>query len=424
MTRLLLVLLLLTPGMGAASAGHDAPLLTPDEVAAWREDLAALVEGIERIHPNPYWRTPQPEFSAQIAEIDAGLPQMTRTQAILAFARLVNSIDGHTSFDVTQSGADFKMAPLKVYDFDDGLYVVGAEPEHDALVGQRIVEIGRHPIEDVWSQVLEYAPYDNAYSRRWHGSVWVLFGELLHGLGLIEEASRIPFTFEASDGTRTTLEIETVTPSRYWDMVAFGGWGGLPKRDVPLSMSRRDEAFWFAPLEDADALYIQYNAVRSSTSGSVNIRTFANDIRAAVEQHDDERVILDMRHNPGGDNTTFGPLLTVMQEIGASRPGRLIVITSRRTFSAAANFATELEKTDSVIFVGEPMGGSPNLYGDTRPVRLPNSGLTALISSRYWERSTPDDTRDTITPDVIVPALAADWFAGRDPLLDEALAWP
>jgi C-terminal processing protease CtpA/Prc len=203
--------------------------------------------------------------------------------------------------------------------------------------------------------------------------------------------------------------------------VAFGGWGGLPKRDVPLSMSRRDEAFWFAPLEDSDALYIQYNAVRSSTTGGVNIRTFANDIRAAVAQHDYERVILDMRHNPGGDNTTFGLLLAVMQEIGATRPGRLIVITSRRTFSAAANFATELEKTDGVIFVGEPMGGSPNLYGDTRPVRLPNSGLTALISSRYWERSTPDDTRDTITPDVIVPSLAADWFAGRDPLLDAAL---
>jgi hypothetical protein len=419
MTRLLLLLLLMTPG--AASASHDEPLLTPDEVAAWREDLAALVDGIERVHPNPYWRTPQAEFATQVAEIDAALPEMTRTQAILAFSRLVNSIDGHTSFDVTQDGADFKMAPLKVYDFDDGLYVVGAEPQYEHLIGQRIVAIGGHPTEDVWAQVLEYAPYDNAYSRRWHGSVWVLFGEVLHGLGLIDNAVRIPFTFESSDGTQTAFEIETVEPDAYWDMVAFGGWGGLPKRDAPLSVSRRDEPFWFTPLEDADALYIQYNAVRSSTTGGMNIRTFANDIRAAIEEHDYERVILDMRHNPGGDNTTFGPLLAVMQEIGASRPGHLIVITSRRTFSAAANFATELEKTEGVIYVGEPMGGSPNLYGDTRPVRLPNSGLTARISSRYWERSTPDDTRDTITPDVVVPALATDWFAGRDPLLEAAL---
>ena len=52
-------------------------------------------------------------------------------------------------------------------------------------------------------------------------------------------------------------------------------------------------------------------------------------------------------------------------------PGELDVLIGRLTFSAAANFATESRRRPSATFVGEPMGGSPNLYGDARPTDLP-----------------------------------------------------
>ena len=64
------------------------------------------------------------------------------------------------------------------------------------------------------------------------------------------------------------------------------------------------------------------------------------------------------------------------------RPGRLFAIIGRVTFSAAANFATDLEQATSVTFAGEPMGGSPNLYGDTRPVDLPATGQTLYMATR------------------------------------------
>jgi hypothetical protein len=94
------------------------------------------------------------------------------------------------------------------------------------------------------------------------------------------------------------------------------------------------------------------------------------------------------------------------------------------TFSAAANFATDLEGSTSVIFAGEPMGGSPNLYGDTRPVDLEATGQTLYMATRYWERSTPDDERLTIEPDISVDLSSEDYFAGRDPVLEAILAQP
>ncbi len=94
------------------------------------------------------------------------------------------------------------------------------------------------------------------------------------------------------------------------------------------------------------------------------------------------------------------------------------------TFSAAANFATDLEQATSVTFAGEDMGGSPNLFGDTRPVTLPDSGQTLRMAARYWERSTPNDPRITIEPDIRAKLTADDYFAGRDPVLEAIVATP
>jgi hypothetical protein len=100
----------------------------------------------------------------------------------------------------------------------------------------------------------------------------------------------------------------------------------------------------------------------------------------------------------------------------------VFVITGRNTFSAAMNFATEIEQTTDATFVGEETGGSPNLYGDVRSVLLPNSNLAASISTVYWEKSSPDDTRPSIIPDLAVPVRAADYFAARDAAMEAILA--
>ena len=88
------------------------------------------------------------------------------------------------------------------------------------------------------------------------------------------------------------------------------------------------------------------------------------------------------------------------------------------------NFATEVDTGTAAVFVGEPTGGRPNLYGDVRPVYLPNSRITVRVSSRYWEFGGPDDTRPWIAPDVAVAITSADLLAGLDPVLDAAIHAP
>ena len=74
--------------------------------------------------------------------------------------------------------------------------------------------------------------------------------------------------------------------------------------------------------------------------------------------------------------------------------------------------------------MGEPTGGRPNLYGDTIPISLPNSGIEVLVSTIYWQASSADDTRPSIAPDIPSSLSSTDFFNGNDPALAAILDYP
>jgi C-terminal processing protease CtpA/Prc len=131
---------------------------------------------------------------------------------------------------------------------------------------------------------------------------------------------------------------------------------------------------------------------------------------------------VDVRLNGGGDNRTYWPLTTLLSSRAVNRPGRLYLLAGRATFSAAANFAAEVERSTRAIVVGEPTGGGVETYGDTVAFGLPWLGLTAHVASRYHERKrNARDHRLAVEPDVEVDLTSAAYFAGRDPVLERAL---
>jgi hypothetical protein len=79
-------------------------------------------------------------------------------------------------------------------------------------------------------------------------------------------------------------------------------------------------------------------------------------------------------------------------------------------------------KTDTnSILIGEPTGGRPNGYGETRSFLLPNSGLEVQYSTRFfcnWDQGDPEG----FPPDIEVVLTVDDVLAGRDAVLEAALA--
>lgn len=129
------------------------------------------------------------------------------------------------------------------------------------------------------------------------------------------------------------------------------------------------------------------------------------------------RVVVDLRHNSGGENGSYPPLLEALQELPA---GSVRLLTSRTTFSAATNFVAEVTSSTDALVVGEPMGGAPNMWGDAREVVLPGTVAVLHVATRLWELGGVD-LRSTVPVDVEVPVTWADWSAGRDRALERAL---
>jgi hypothetical protein len=358
-------------------------------------------------------------FVAEIEAIKDELPQLTSEEAMVAVMRLMalisaNGRDGHM-FALPVDDGYGSALPIRVYEFDDGVFVTAAMPGHEDLVGRRIVAVDDRPIAGVLAALDPLVPRDGPATVPGFRPIFFLRAEVLRGLRLVGEGPIALTVAEGSD--EETISLDPVPMADFQRWAGPGGMQALPVREVRW-LSRPTEVFYLEYLPDSRTLYARFRQVHSFPQALVD------ELKSRADDPDVDRVVLDLRHNGGGDNTTYGPLLSAVRSDAVDRPGRLFHLTDRLTFSAAANFSTEVEQTTSAIFAGEPMGGGLNFWNDTTPINLEHLPvpMAVQISYRYWQKSTPDDPRLTIEPDIAVDYTSADYFADRDPVLEAVLA--
>lgn len=361
---------------------------------------------------------PRAEWVAAADAVKAAIPTLTDDQALVELVRLAampgwGGREGHTGIFPFIPDSGTHEYPLKFWEFGDDLVITDARDPNKEVIGTRVVAIEGHPIADVLALVEPLVPRDNPSNLKAYAPIYLRTSELLAGLGVLEEAGPATFTVADRAGTERDVIIEPVEPED--DIAWHGGEPLTLPVGEPLWLQDRDAPLWWEFLPDSGTLYVQYNAVE----GGIN--EVVEEILARAKQDDVERVVVDLRKNGGGDNGTYRTFLHGLEDPAIDRPGRLVLLIGRLTFSAAANFATELDHSTGAWFAGEDMGGSPNLYGDTRRTELPTSGQVAYIAKVYWEKSTPDDPRITIEPELPVPYTFEDYLARRDPVLDAVI---
>lgn len=369
---------------------------------------------LEIIHPEPFHGIGRDEWVADMRHIQSGLsagrmPERTMVEVMALVASLSREgRDGH-QFAIPIEGGP--MLPIRVFEFSDGLFVTDALDQ--ALIGARLTSIAGLPVNQVLDLLEPLVPRDSPATVPAFRSFFLLRADVLEGLGLIEDDARVDLTLER-DGNEIDTSVETIGQGEFDDWVGRFGIFQLPARDglrfTPLEPLLRTERL------DDGTLYVGLREVQSVPSSQVAA------ISAALEDPAVTRVVFDLRHNLGGNNQTYPHLLSVIR--GIEQP--LWVLTDRHTFSAAANLATEIEQTTAARFAGEPMGGGLNFWNDVQFIDLDHLPipLSVGVSTRYWQKSTADDARLTIEPDLVVPYLSGDYFSGTDAVLEAVLRAP
>jgi tetratricopeptide (TPR) repeat protein len=409
------------------------PDTTRPRDARWRYDIEYLVAEAHRLHASPERQAFSPAFERAAAALEDSVLRLSDEQIFLGLQRVVALLgDGHSVVYGIREGegpSARAFLPVVFWQFDDGLFVVDADPAHRGLIGSRVVAFGGVPPDKVLARLAPVVNHDNAMTIRWLGvRFYMRNAAWLRAVGASRSADSVALTLATAGGAERTVVLRPSHrdlprklrwPWRYEQTGAAAGGGahGPP----PLWLQDADTNYWMRWLPERRILYVQFNQVRDQKDHPLS--AFARELRATIDSTGTRTVVVDARRNNGGNNGLLEPLLRTLAWFDSDRPGnRLFLLTSRNTFSAAQNFVDRVDWRTDAILVGEPTASKPNVAGEDTHVVLPYSRAVLSISSRYWQDSDPGDRRPWIAPDMPVGLTSADYFAGRDPAMEAVFA--
>jgi hypothetical protein len=404
--------------LGLASCGGEdrsTPSAPPPPAATreerWIQDVDYLASELPRLHPNLFFSAPRGEFDGVVATVRAAAATARDHEIVAGLMRIAAVAgDGHTT---VYRWRGFRYLPLALTRLADGLYVTAASPPFTTSLGMRVVGIGALPVDELEARLAPFVSYENQAWLRVQLPQLLAILEMLHVIGATEDPVTASFRLEAEDGTRMQLDLGALATSP--QLVDLTTAAGAP---LPLHQQRTGENYWLTLVEESRTLYLQY---RRCQNGSESLASVADRAFSLLDRGATDRLVVDVRHNGGGDSQVDDHLIDgIRSRSGWRQRGRLYCLTSGETFSSGMWTALDLRNLGAVL-VGSPTGGKPNSYGNVSTLQLPNSLIQVGYSTRYFQLISGSDP-PWIAPDLPVEPTIADLRAGRDPLLEAAVA--
>jgi hypothetical protein len=383
--------------------------------ALWRSDLAALVGEMRRLHVNLDDAIPRRELDNLVANIHANIPILTDQEIVFEFMKLVGRTGSGHNLIIPTNGAkgSFSRLPIELYWFSDGLFVVAAADGFEQYIGNEILSIGGTPIRDALDKTAILNPRDNEMQHLWLSPYYVSLPDVLKGLEIIDDVKAVPL--KMIDRAGRTIDV-TLSGTQW----TFQGFPKLPKQkggEQPRYLKKSDQLFWMEILPEHNAIYLQFNWVSERDDNT--LADFSLQLVEAIKTSNLDNLIVDIRHNPGGNGAILPSLVRAVIFAETANPdGKLFIISGRGTFSAAHNMLTDINRLTDAVIVGEPSGSRPNAISEAGWFKLPHSGLMGLVSSQFHQFSKAEDHRIWIAPHIPTPLSSSDYFAGRDPSVE------
>lgn len=388
----------------------------------WREDLRFLAAELPKRHKNAFHTMTREQFEKAVKDLDTKIPNLTGNQIMLELAKIVSMVqDGHTGLWLPFAPeANFHALPIKFYLFKEGLFIQSAAPEYANVVGGKVLKIGNVSAEKAIEIVGEYVPRDNIFGVKNTAPMYLISPEILQALGFIKDADKVDLQLE-KNGKQFSAELKPA--DLFPNLIGVEtrkGWVDAcdnATNPTPLWLKNQGSGFWFEYVPDSKIFYIQFNQVANKQDETVE--KFFERVSEELNKNEVEKLVLDLRLNGGGNNGLVPNIIrAIVKADKIDKKGKFFVIIGRQTFSAAQNLTNELEKYTKATFVGEPTGSHVNLYGDARPVFLPNSKLRVNISSLWWQNMVELDRRPWTSPQVSAALTFADYANNIDPAME------
>ena len=187
-----------------------SPLILPNFGSPPATEAEARLQDIEYLarllnYDRSFDEAERSQFEALIASRKDEAESMSLAQLLLLAGEASALADnGHTYVHLVPVRRDFNNVGVRYYVFQDGVYVIRALAEHEALIGGRVLAIDRQPIDSIMTSLNIYTGGVEGW-RELQSLFLLESAEVLHAAGLVESPTGYTLTVvDQPDGRGST----------------------------------------------------------------------------------------------------------------------------------------------------------------------------------------------------------------------------
>lgn len=384
-------------------------------------DFDVLCEKLPHVHADWFRTLDEARWDRAVSDLRSRIVSMPNERALFELSALCALAgDAHTGVDLQGSGIPLMAMPLGFEAFDDGVFVVLAGPLESGNLAAKLTAVNGVPTGEVIERIGRLIATDNPGRLRRQAAQLMILRGALWAAGVIDgPVDAVTLTLRPAGSADEVDRKIRFADSSTLHMMRWQRAPDFTSVPPPMYLRRASGSYQSDYDETSKTLYIAYN--RCAEADDLPMERFAHMVLGFWDRLKPERLLIDLRHNGGGNERVLGPLIDAIDghpEI--DQPGRLFVATGPRTFSSAVNNAVTLNQTTEAVTVGEPSGGSPNHFGEVKQFELP-SGLRVFYSTKYFDRVEGDPA--ALLPELDASRSSEHWFAGRDPVLEAVTSY-
>ena len=342
--------------------------------------------------------------------------------------------NGHTLIDFDHFALRRNRLAVQFYIADDGLFIADAMPKFKNLIGQKIQTIEGMSLSQIRDHFKRYLSgragwLDYSMYR------FIESPELLFAAKISASPDSVDLLLENGESLKVGISADwpKLKGDKRWTFTREMELAINQRiQRIPIYLQNPLEVTQVVDLPKFDAVYIQFRS-NAGTDFSQTVRQIQKDLNEKKPQH----IIVDQRFNSGGDLLNTRKLMNALPDIIAD-DGKIIVITSGRTFSAAITSIGFLKQAggDKVVIVGAPIGDELEFWaeGGSDVFKLPDLGayfLPAIKRHNYKDGCFALDCFlpmilfsikvDSLDPDIQPARNFDEIINGGDPYLDAAI---
>ena len=402
-------------------------------------DIDALLYTISQVHPDIFSVCRQEDLLRAANKARESLPDsVTPMELYRAAAPVVALIgDGHTNLHFPfNSVFDGTRRRLPVFGDVASDRTFTCTSSLDSIIprGARTLSINSVPMTEMLDSMLPYVSGERPHFR----------------LSRIDDAFSALFEmlYAADNYDVEYLPQGAVEPLRHTFPATL--WADIKRRCPSTRRPVKDDDYSFTADSTAGVAVMDFHRFRDPE----RMQRFADSMFTVLKEKEIGNLIIDMRHNGGGNSAVGDPLMryispepfnivdkimvrvtpTVCRLMGIPQEipgyifyetgpddlmspltpaqghydGKVWLLTSNNTFSSASSFAWAFKEYGMGTVIGEETGGMNVSYGDILSYRLPVSGMLCTISyRRFWHTNADENDIHGTIPHIAVPAASA-----------------